>query len=60
MRSCLFGDDESDLRGLLRDGADDAEIARRWRGAMWNKQSGHGMESAGFVPPVRSMGAIGG
>jgi cyclic pyranopterin phosphate synthase len=27
---------------------------------MWGKQSGHGMEAAGFVPPVRSMGAIGG
>jgi cyclic pyranopterin phosphate synthase len=60
VRSCLFGDDETDLRGLLRGGADDAEIARWWRGAMWNKQSGHGMERAGFVPPVWSMGAIGG
>jgi cyclic pyranopterin phosphate synthase len=60
VRSCLFGDDETDLRGLLRGGADDSEIARWWRGAMWNKQSGHGMERAGFVPPVRSMGAIGG
>ena len=27
VRSCLFGDDETDLRGLLRGGADDAEIA---------------------------------
>ncbi len=60
VRSCLFGDDETDLRSLLRGGADDAEIARWWRGAMWNKQSGHGMERAGFVPPARSMGAIGG
>jgi cyclic pyranopterin phosphate synthase len=60
VRSCLFGDDETDLRGLLRGGADDAELARWWRGAMWGKQSGHGMEAAGFVPPVRSMGAIGG
>ncbi|WP_285113490.1 GTP 3',8-cyclase MoaA [Leifsonia sp. fls2-241-R2A-40a] len=60
VRSCLFGDDETDLRGLLRGGADDAEIARWWRGAMWGKQSGHGMDRDGFAPPVRSMGAIGG
>ncbi|MGO4536220.1 GTP 3',8-cyclase MoaA [Leifsonia sp. 2MCAF36] len=60
VRSCLFGDDETDLRGLLRGGADDAEIARWWRAAMWGKQAGHGMDAAGFAPPVRSMGAIGG
>ncbi len=60
VRSCLFGDDETDLRGLLRGGADDTEIARWWRGAMWNKQAGHGIDAAGFAPPVRSMGAIGG
>ncbi|MDN4598788.1 GTP 3',8-cyclase MoaA [Leifsonia virtsii] len=60
VRSCLFGDDETDLRGLLRGGADDAEIARWWQAAMWGKQAGHGMDAAGFAPPVRSMGAIGG
>ena len=60
VRSCLFGDDETDLRALLRDGASDAEIAERWRGAMWNKQAGHGIDAADFTRPVRSMGAIGG
>jgi cyclic pyranopterin phosphate synthase len=60
VRSCLFGDDETDLRDLLRGGADDAVIADRWRAAMWNKQSGHGIGTADFAPPVRSMGAIGG
>ena len=60
VRSCLFGDDETDLRGLLRAGADDEAIADLWRAAMWNKQAGHGMSSASFVRPVRSMGAIGG
>jgi len=60
VRSCLFGDDETDLRGLLRSGADDTAIADRWRAAQWNKQAGHGMERADFVRPVRSMGAIGG
>jgi cyclic pyranopterin phosphate synthase len=60
VRSCLFGDDETDLRGLLRDGADDETIANRWRAAMWGKQAGHGMSLPGFTRPVRSMGAIGG
>ncbi len=60
VRSCLFGDDETDLRHLLRGGADDAEIARWWRGAMWGKQAGHGIDAPDFLPPVRSMGAIGG
>ncbi|MCU1416071.1 MAG: moaA [Schumannella sp.] len=60
VRSCLFGDDETDLRGLLRGGASDRDIADRWRAAMWNKQSGHGIDAAGFAPPARSMGAIGG
>jgi cyclic pyranopterin phosphate synthase len=60
VRSCLFGDDETDLRGLLRSGADDDEIADRWRAAMWGKQAGHGMSLPDFVRPVRSMGAIGG
>ncbi|MCU1424187.1 MAG: moaA, partial [Microbacteriaceae bacterium] len=60
VRSCLFGDDETDLRALLRDAATDATIADWWRAAMWGKQKGHGMERADFVRPTRSMGAIGG
>jgi len=60
VRSCLFGDDETDLRGLLRGGASDDELADRWRAAMWGKQAGHGIDAADFVRPVRSMGGIGG
>ena len=60
VRSCLFGDDETDLRGLLRGGATDDELADRWRAAMWGKQAGHGIDAADFVRPVRSMGGIGG
>ena len=60
VRSCLFGDDETDLRALLRNGSDDATIAQWWRAAQWGKQAGHGMERADFVRPQRSMGAIGG
>ncbi|MGN0123562.1 MAG: cyclic pyranopterin phosphate synthase, partial [Rhodococcus sp. (in: high G+C Gram-positive bacteria)] len=36
------------------------ELAALWRGAMWNKWAGHGMDAADFAPPQRSMGAIGG
>jgi cyclic pyranopterin phosphate synthase len=60
VRSCLFGDDETDLRALMRDGENDEIIAQWWRAAMWGKQSGHGIARADFVRPVRSMGAIGG
>jgi cyclic pyranopterin phosphate synthase len=60
VRSCLFGDDETDLRALLRNGSDDATIADWWRAAQWGKQAGHGMDRADFVRPLRSMGAIGG
>ena len=35
VRSCLFARTETDLRGLLRGGASDAEIAETWRHAMW-------------------------
>ncbi|MFF0546104.1 GTP 3',8-cyclase MoaA [Nocardia thailandica] len=60
LRSCLFSDEEYDLRGILRAGATDAEIAELWRGAMWQKWAGHGIDADGFVPPERTMGAIGG
>ncbi|MFE3293323.1 GTP 3',8-cyclase MoaA [Rhodococcus sp. NPDC059234] len=60
VRSCLFSDEEVDLRGAMRAGATDEDLAGLWRGAMWNKWAGHGIDSAGFQPPRRSMGAIGG
>jgi cyclic pyranopterin phosphate synthase len=60
VRSCLFGDDETDLRALLRDGSTDETIADWWRAAMWGKQAGHGINAADFIRPLRSMGAIGG
>lgn len=60
VRSCLFSDEEIDLRAGLRSGAGDEEIAQMWRGAMWAKWAGHGIGADGFEPPRRSMGAIGG
>ncbi|MEU7628804.1 GTP 3',8-cyclase MoaA [Nocardia sp. NPDC049220] len=60
LRSCLFSDEEFDLRQALRSGADDDDLATIWRGAMWNKWAGHGIDAEDFVPPERTMGAIGG
>ncbi|GAA4577958.1 GTP 3',8-cyclase MoaA [Micromonospora coerulea] len=60
VRACLFATEESDLRGALRGGADDAELAARWRTAMWGKRAGHGIDDPSFLQPVRPMSAIGG
>ncbi|MGW8849665.1 GTP 3',8-cyclase MoaA [Streptomyces xiamenensis] len=60
VRTCLFAREESDLRGALRDGADDAELAARWRTAMWGKKAGSGLDDPSFLQPQRPMSAIGG
>ncbi|MEV4662603.1 GTP 3',8-cyclase MoaA [Micromonospora echinofusca] len=60
VRACLFATEESDLRGALRAGADDDELARRWRTAMWGKRAGHGIDDPAFLQPARPMSAIGG
>ncbi len=60
VRSCLFATTETDLRTLLRGGADDEEISNAWRGAMWAKAAGHGINDPDFLQPSRPMSAIGG
>ncbi|WP_026875892.1 GTP 3',8-cyclase MoaA [Jiangella gansuensis] len=60
VRNCLFAREESDLRGPMRAGADDAELARRWKIAMAGKAAGHGIDDPGFLQPSRPMSAIGG
>ena len=60
VRNCLFGQEETDLRGLLRAGADDDQIADAWRAAMWGKRAGHGIDDPAFLQPSRPMSAIGG
>ncbi|GAB2690196.1 GTP 3',8-cyclase MoaA [Thalassiella azotivora] len=60
VRSCLFSRTETDLRGLLRGGADDETVAAAWRGTMWAKKPGHGIDDEGFLQPTRPMSAIGG
>nr|WP_090274565.1 GTP 3',8-cyclase MoaA [Mycolicibacterium komanii]CRL67361.1 molybdenum cofactor biosynthesis protein A [Mycolicibacterium komanii] len=60
VRNCLFARQETDLRRLMRDGADDAAVEAAWRAAMWAKAAGHGINDPDFVQPDRPMSAIGG
>ena len=60
VRTCLFSRTESDLRGPMRLGATDAELADRWIVAAGGKQAGHGIDDPSFLQPDRPMSAIGG
>jgi cyclic pyranopterin phosphate synthase len=60
LRTCLFSLHETDLRGPLRDGADDDELAGIIRDAVWRKELKHHVGEPGFIQPARSMSAIGG
>ncbi len=60
VRNCLFGGDEGDLRGAMRAGASDDELAGMWRAAMFGKLPGHAIDDPGFLQPARPMSAIGG
>ncbi len=60
LRNCLFAREESDLRGPLRAGADDAQLAARMRAALGAKRAGHGIDDPAFLQPSRPMSAIGG
>jgi cyclic pyranopterin phosphate synthase len=60
LRTCLFSMHETDLRAPLRDGADDDELERIVRDAVWRKELKHRVGEKGFRQPARSMSAIGG
>jgi GTP 3',8-cyclase len=60
LRTCLFARSETDLRGPLRAGASDDELAAIIIDAVAEKQAGHGIGTAQFVQPDRTMSAIGG
>jgi GTP 3',8-cyclase len=60
LRNCLFSQAETDLRGPMRAGASDDELAETWRATMWAKLAGHRINEAGFAQPLRPMSAIGG
>jgi cyclic pyranopterin phosphate synthase len=60
LRTCLFSVTEYDLKGLLRSGATDEELADCIVAAVWKKEAGHKINQPDFVKPNRSMSAIGG
>ena len=60
LRYCLFAIEEDDVKGLLRGGASDQEIADLIRRNVAGKWEGHEINTARFVPPPRPMYAIGG
>jgi cyclic pyranopterin phosphate synthase len=60
LRTCLFAQDETDLRGPMRAGVSDQELAAIIVAAVAGKQAGHGIGTAAFVQPARTMSAIGG
>ncbi|WP_042395927.1 GTP 3',8-cyclase MoaA [Streptacidiphilus carbonis] len=60
LRNCLFAATESDLRALLRGGADDEAVEAAWRASVAGKGPGHAIDSPDFRQPDRPMSAIGG
>jgi cyclic pyranopterin phosphate synthase len=60
LRTCLFSLREHNLKGLLRSGATDGEIADFIIAAVWKKEPGHKINQPDFIKPERSMSAIGG
>lgn len=60
LRACLFSLEETDLRGPLRAGASDDELAELARACVAVKWSGHRIGKEDFVKPARSMSMIGG
>jgi cyclic pyranopterin phosphate synthase len=60
LRYCLFAIEEDDVKGLMRTGASDEEIAALVRQNIAGKWIGHEINSSKFVAPPRPMYSIGG
>lgn len=60
LKACLFSLEETDLRGPLRDGATDDELADLAAACVASKWAGHRIGKQDFVKPARSMSMIGG
>ena len=60
LRTCLFSQHETDLRGPLRSGTGDDELEQVIRDAVWRKELKHRVGDPGFRAPARTMSAIGG
>ena len=60
LRYCLFAIEETDVKGSLRNGSPDREIADTIAETVKRKWLGHEISSAKFVAPPRPMYSIGG
>lgn len=60
LRNCLFGEDNGDVRALLRCSNDDQPIREMLVAAVTAKRAGHGTDDLAFLRPSRPMHAIGG
>jgi cyclic pyranopterin phosphate synthase len=60
LRNCLFSLEETDIRALVRGGADDTAIAQVLRDSVAGKWEGHEINTARFIKPERLMHSIGG
>ena len=60
LRNCLFSLEETDIRGLLRNGEADAEVADAMVSCIAAKNEGHQINSSKFIQPDRPMYSIGG
>jgi cyclic pyranopterin phosphate synthase len=60
LRACLFSLEETDMRGPLRAGDSDDELAELARVCIAAKWAGHKIGQPDFVRPARSMSMIGG
>ena len=60
LRNCLFALDEFDLRGPMREGGSDDDLADVMRRAVGAKWAGHAIGNVQFIRPRKSMSQIGG
>lgn len=60
LRTCLFSENEHDLKNLIRNGASDEVIAEAIQQAVLIKEPGHKINLEDFKQPNRAMHAIGG
>jgi len=60
IRTCLFSDEETDVKELLRNGASDWDLKERLRAALRTKPERHYINTHQFKKCQRNMSAIGG
>jgi cyclic pyranopterin phosphate synthase len=60
LRTCLFSKEDHDLKFILRGGATDREIGDAIIAVVQQKEKGHRINEADFIPPSRTMVFIGG